>query len=409
MSAATEISVRESSGGTPTPRESAAKASSATARLLEGRELRDHVAAWRKLAASTVAPNPFYEPWMILPAIEHIAAGEDVRFLLMFGPADKSGVEPLWGLFPLEIRRECLRLPIRTLGFWQHRYCSLATPLIDAKRVWEVLDAFWRWFEDNPLGCHVLDTNYLLAEGPLRAVWADFAIGRSSLVLNEFPRCIQVRSESFDTYVSDLLSPNHRRDNRRKERRLAELGSPTFELLRDGSQVDRWVDDFLQLEASGWKGADGGAFATQAADAAYFRKVIGDGFLEDRVWLMSLSLDGKPIAMKSVLLADDGGFSFKIAYDESFSKYSPGILLELQHLRWMFDDPRVNWSDTCAIPRHPMYVTISNERRMICRTLFSDGSRKGDLLVSSIPLVRWMKRLVRPGGGPDYLRVSTKG
>jgi CelD/BcsL family acetyltransferase involved in cellulose biosynthesis len=409
MSAVAETSLPRAGHKTSAPTAPAAKSSATTARLLRPEELPGHVTAWRQLAASAVVPNPFYEPWTIWPALEHIAGKDDLRFLLVFGPAEKNGVEPLWGLFPLEILRECLHLPIRTLSFWQHRYCALATPLIDTKRIWEVIDTFWRWFERNPLGCHLLDTNYLFDEGPFHAVWADFAIGRSSLILNEFPRCLQAPSQPLETYVSELMSPNHRRDNRRKERRLAELGSPVYHQLQDVTHVDQWVDDFLRLEASGWKGGpDGGAFARQAGDTAYFREVIREGFVQNRVWLMSLSIDRRVIAMKSVFLAGEGGFSFKIAYDESYSKYSPGMLLELQHLRWLFDHPQIKWSDTCAVPRHPLYVPISNERRMICRTLFSDGSRLGDLYVSTFPLIRWIKRQVRPGEHPAYLQISTK-
>jgi hypothetical protein len=267
----------------------------------------------------------------------------------------------------------------------------LAVPLIEAGHAWEALDAFWRWFEQNPLNCHILDTNYLVAEGPFHDVWADFAIGRSSLVLNEFPRCLQVPSQTLETYVSELM--NRRRDNRGKEGQLAELGAPAYHLLQDVAQVDQWVEDFLRLEASGRKGGtDGGAFARQAGDSAYFREVIRKGFVQNRVWLMSLSIEGRAIAMKCVFLAEDGGFSFKIACDESYSKYSPGMLLELQHLRWLFDHPQMKWSDTCAIPRHAMSVTISNDRRMIRRTLFSDSSRLGDFWVSTLPMLGWLKR-----------------
>jgi len=156
--------------------------------VVGSQQLRSYEAAWSKLATSAAVPNVFYEPWMLLPAIEHLADGADLQFLLVFGPAAQNGTEELWGLFPLEIQSKTLKLPVRTLAFWQHRYCFLAVPLIHKSHVWPVLEAFWRWFEQNPFQCRILDTNYLLAEGSFHWAWADFAIGRASLALNEYPR-----------------------------------------------------------------------------------------------------------------------------------------------------------------------------------------------------------------------------
>jgi hypothetical protein len=235
-------------------------------------------------------------------------------------------------------------------------------------------------------------------------------MGRFSLKLSDYPRAFLVAQfGTAKAYISNLISKKHYDEFLRQERRLAETGKLVYRQVESLSDVDGWLDEFLRLEASGWKGGpNGGAFAKRTEDADYLRAITREGFARNRVMLLSLLLDEKAIAVKHNLLTGDGGFTFKIAFDESFSKYSPGLLLELENIRRVFDDPRIKWLDSCASPRHPMANRIWSERRMISRTLFSDGSRRGDFWISVLPLLRWARRQVRPNTEPEYFKISTK-
>jgi hypothetical protein len=377
--------------------------------LLEPLHLAEHVEEWRKLAAEAVVPNPFYEPWTMLPAIRHLGDAEELRFFLVYSPSDRKGAKSLWGFFPLEARSNCLRVPVRTLSFWQHRYCFLASPLIHVRHVQEVIDAFWRWFERNPLGCHVLDTNYLPADGAFHHPWSDFMIGRSMLLLNEFPRACQMPTQTVDSYLAELFSADRRNENGRKERRLRELGRLDWELLERGEDADCWVDEFLRLEAAGWKsGPKGHAIAKRAGDRAYLRAILRVGGDEGRLSLFSMRLNGQAIAMRSVFVSGRDGFAFKSAYDEAYAKYSPGLLLVIEHLRQLFGSARIDRLDTCTSPRHPLHDATATERRIIRRTLVSSGTRWGDFVISAMPVLRWVKKQLIPHQEPPYLRISTK-
>jgi Acetyltransferase (GNAT) domain len=174
------------------------------------------------------------------------------------------------------------------------------------------------------------------------------------------------------------------------------------------SELNKFIESFLEVEAQGWKGTAGGAFASRESHAQYFREVTREAFRRGRGTFLSLTLDGRPIALKHNLHAQDGVFTFKITFDEAYAKFSPGLLLEIENIRDVHRDRRVKWLDSCATPRHPMANRIWGERRMIRRTLISDGSRAGDFVLSALPLLRWMKRLLRPSQAPSYLRISTK-
>ena len=365
---------------------------------------------WDSLAVSAIVPNPFYEAWLLLPAARLLAGNSDLRFVCVFGHGDdQAETRRLLGFFPLEVRRRCLNLPIRSLTLWQHRYCFLTLPLIDRDHAWSVLDAFWRWLETSPFGCSVFDTNHLLAEGPFHEVWSDFALGRCSVVLADYPRAL-LRSEcAADEYIASAVSKKHRDEYRRLERKLQTMGTLEYEEVTGNAAAEQWTEEFLELESRGWKGgADGGAFAARPQDAEYLREVTRYGAANNRVMLLSIRLDGKPIAMKYNLLSRPGSFAFKITFDEDYAKYSPGVQLELENIRHTFGCPDREWMDSCATPRHPMANRLWKGRRMIRRTLFSVGSRKGDFVVSTLPLLRWAHHQIWPQRTGKYFQISTR-
>lgn len=376
-------------------------------RAVGGEELVEYVRPWKLLVARALSANPFYEPWMLLPAVEHLGA-ERCKFLLVFGPAERRSERELLGFFPLEVNRTCLHLPIRTLSFWQHRYCFLTVPLIDRDQAWPVLEAFWRWWESSPFGCHVLDTNLLLAEGRFHEIWSDFAIGRTSLLLNEYARAAFYPAGNFESYIATAIKRKHMQEFDRQERKLRQLYTCEYREVTSESEVDSWMDAFLAVESLGWKGAPGGgAFASHSNDEQFFRAITRSGFAQNRVMLLRLDCSGKPVALKFNLISGGSGFAFKIAFDEAFSKYSPGVLLELENMRRIFREGRLEWMDSCAAARHPMADRLWSERRMIRRTFYADGSQFGNLIVAGFPLLRWLRDRIRRQSVPENLRVST--
>jgi hypothetical protein len=120
--------------------------------------------------------------------------------------------------------------------------------------------------------------------------------------------------------------------------------------------------------------------------------------------MLGLFLEGRPIALKCNFLAPPGSFAFKIAFDENYARYSPGVHLEMANIEQVLAQPGLDWMDSCAIPDHFMINRLWTERRTVQTLLISTGRRFGDLAVSLIPLLRWLKRkLVRPKTPPARL------
>src|SRR6266850_6497102 len=75
---------------------------------------------WEALAAEAAEPNPFYEHWMLLPALDAYGA-EDFRCIVVW----ENGA--LGALFPMRLERRYRGLPLRALRSWRHRNMLVCT------------------------------------------------------------------------------------------------------------------------------------------------------------------------------------------------------------------------------------------------------------------------------------------
>ncbi len=87
---------------------------------------------------------------------------------------------------------------------------------------------------------------------------------------------------------------------------------------------------------------------------------------------LALTLDGQPIAMLANFLTPPGSFSYKTAFDETYARFSPGVLLQRENLALLGRND-VAWCDSCAAPDHPMIDSLWTERRPIGRISLAIG------------------------------------
>ena len=171
---------------------------------------------------------------------------------------------------------------------------------------------------------------------------------------NRFARALWKQGQELEDYLQKTLSTGVRKEYRRQRKRLGELGRLEFRTLQQPREVDEWLEQFLHLEASGWKARAGTALAISASGRAYVREAAQEGFARNQMLMQGLFLDDRPVAMLLSFLTGTGGFTFKIAYDEEFAKFSPGVQVMLDVLGCLHSDSRHVWMDSCAEPNHPM-------------------------------------------------------
>jgi hypothetical protein len=368
--------------------------------------LEDYIQAWEDLAADALVPNPFYEPWMLLPALAGLAKGSDVGVVLVL--TMDQGAPILCGVFPLERTARYKGLPIAAFSLWRHIYCALCTPLIRRDCARECLDAFLDWLASE-CGGPLMEFGLVSGEGPFHELLNDCLSerGNSSLVCESFERAMFRPMESADKYLHAALSSRHRKDMRRKQRRLSETGRVEFDGLEPEGDADRWIEEFLQLEVSSWKGKQGGAFACDEANRNYFVEVARNAFERGRLLMSAMRLDGKPIALKFSFVAEPASFAFKIAYDEHYATFSPGMLLEVENVRRLHARPDIKWMDSCAAPIH-FINRIWHDRRKIQTVLVSTGGKHGALVISLMPFLRRLNRALRGLSGRQYTQKESQ-
>ena len=364
--------------------------------------LRTHQSAWEALAGSAIEPNPFYEPWMLLPAIEAFGQKVDFRFLLVWAPdpTSASGPPVLCGLFPFERRPRYHGLPLIHLCLWQPLQVALCTPLVRASHAEHCLAALFDWFETSAERYDFMAWGMVSGDGPLRARLVDLFDARRTAVFEAeaTTRALFRPAEDAESFLAQApISGRHLKGIRRQARRLSEQGELAYLHLSSPADAKAWLEAYAAIEVAGWKGRAGTAFLAREADRAFFFAAMQAAADRGRLMMLGMRLDGRWIAMKCNVTAGDGAFALKITYDEAYASYSPGVLLEMENIRRLHDMRQVKWMDACAVPDHFMINRLWSDRRVI-QTLLIATRKRGGLVLSLLPFARWMKRAVAAGG-----------
>lgn len=127
------------------------------------------------------------------------------------------------------------------------------------------------------------------------------------------------------------------RDLRRRERRLAELGTPSFHISDGSSDFDELLTDCFRTEAASWKGAQGTAMISASATRLFYTEIARWARTRGELLLAFLRLDGYPIAAMLNLNAGGTLTGLKLGYDEAYARFSPSKLLLRHVLRHCFE------------------------------------------------------------------------
>jgi CelD/BcsL family acetyltransferase involved in cellulose biosynthesis len=332
------------------------------------------LAAWRELAGRAVEPNPFFDPDFVLPAARALAEQSEVAVIRLLDGADWVACLP--------IRRYARHhhLPLPSVATWLHIYCLLGTPLVAPGHERDGLAGILAEMQGVG-GAAFASLEWIAAGGPL-AEALDDARPRRSIGFDRFSRAALARRES-DDYLDGWVKSKDRREFRRRSRLLGE------ELGGDPELVDRTgqaaaVETFLELEASGWKGQEGTALASDPAHAEFLREVASALAARDSLSLVFLEVAGRAVAGRCSFVAGGTDFCFKVAYDERFARFGPGRDLELRQIDRFHGDERLELMDSCTDPGNEMYNRLWRDRRELTTTVLPASGARGKLSVPAL-------------------------
>jgi CelD/BcsL family acetyltransferase involved in cellulose biosynthesis len=328
---------------------------------------------WAALAVRAVAPNFCYEPEFAIAAARHLRETRNVRFVMIWrreDASDEADARRLIGCFPVMVSRADIGAPL--LRGWLNPQISNGTPLVDRDHAHEALAAFLAFAgvqSGSPVG--VLFPRLPLA-GAFRQLVDTVSAGASRPLALFSPGERAVLQLAGDPARG--LSAKKKKELRRQHRRLGELGVLSWESAT-GLQIRDPIEEFMALEAAGWKGKAGTAFVQDPGRAAFLRAAARAFAASGRVSVETMLLDGKPIACGLLAWSGNQGHFWKVTYDETYAAYSPGVQLTLGLAERAQALGFLDNIDSCAISDHPMIDHVWRDRLAVADVMVPFSTR----------------------------------
>ena len=315
--------------------------------------------AWAHLAANALDPNIFLDPAFALPLVQHIGPARRPIFILVWQESDTTSFGRLVGLLPISKR---IVPGDRVARGFAHEQICLGQPLLDR----DLADAAWRTLLDWLGAGHArlaLRLRRIPSDGQFFRSLVEPTLGTTGHLLGEHHRaCLRARPSADITTVASFRSAKRRKESRRLQRRLADLGDRAYVSAKTPVEVRHATERFLALECNSWKGVRGSALLEDAGLATFTRSMTRLMAEEGKCRIESLEIDGRPVAMGIVVTAHGRAHFWKTAFDERYAALSPGVQLALEITETQLADASVLATDSCAAPNHPMIDRLWPDR-----------------------------------------------
>jgi CelD/BcsL family acetyltransferase involved in cellulose biosynthesis len=360
--------------GTQQPRPHGDTATGVTVEVAAGARLAEIQMEWRDLIARADVANVFMHP--VLIALSMCYPGRRCRALLAWRNAGgRARLVGFWAFAAGPAPRSIIPLSVLAAPAFAQAY--LASPVIDRDLLDETLQAMLDHIAADASSPKIIALDAMHDDGltalALKRVLA--SRGSAPAILRRFQRPLLASTLDAKQYMETALSASRRKKLRQHRRRLAEKGVLESKIITEPEAVSRALEDFLRLEAAGWKGRKRTALLCNALDATFTRDMVAALAPHGEAWIHSLTLDGRPVSMQIVLRAGTTAFTWKTTYDESLRDFSPGMLLFEDYTAAFLTDPGIACTDSCCYDDSGFMASWSERQPMT--EMWIDARRGG--------------------------------
>ena len=314
------------------------------------------------LSNRAIEPNVFFASRFLAPAMPRL---EDREIRLAIIRDESPGRSRLRFLMPFSVEKPGFSIGTPILRAWANPFGPLGTPLVDAENAAETIDHFFDALgRDGSQLPRVLVLPDIRLHGPFAQMLKAIAISRNLPVLtaNLQQRPMLESLQDGDTYLKASIKSSHMREMRRQWGLIEKMGTVAYAVARQPREILLRMEEFLLLEASGWKGKKRSAMLSDRYRAAFAREAVNNLAEIDAARIHTIDFDGRAIASMIVLIMNGEAYTWKTAYDESFARFSPGKLLVAHLTDWHLDDANIVRTDSCGHPDHPIMSRFWQER-----------------------------------------------
>jgi CelD/BcsL family acetyltransferase involved in cellulose biosynthesis len=260
-------------------------------------------------------PNVFFSGRFLAPAMPRL---EDRQVRLALMRDDNGQRSRMRLLMPFTVDKPGLAVGPSIIRVWANSFAPLGTPLVDGEEAAETLDNLFEALAKREAR---LPTTLVMPDLRLNGIFAQMAkavaLSRNLPVTisNPYQRPMLQSHDDADTYLRRTISSSHLREMRRQWRLLEQHGTVTYNLARQPGEVHLRMEEFLALEASGWKGKKRSALVLDRYHAAFAREAVSNLAAVDAVRIHTIDLNGAAIASMIVLMMGGEAYTWKTAYN----------------------------------------------------------------------------------------------
>jgi len=317
----------------------------------------------------------------------------------------------LVGMFPLQIDNMCmLGTTINTIGMCKHPHMVLADGIIDDSHEWTwLISSLVRWLhEERPVAWDVMKLDNVPQRSAFCRLLSAETASRVVPVITGSSAHMPTECEAA---ALGPVSGSFKRNLRRLAKRAEETAPLRYEVYDTLPELGRAFPQFLEVEASGWKGARGigTAIAHDAKLVNFYHGLIRRFGARGQCMISQLLYGDTVVASQFGLLVGGTCNILKIGYSEDHAWFAPGNLAMERTIRWCCARPDVRELSfvTCPSWGHlwkPRQETVASFR-------IFNPTTKGRLLHGGLHMKqwydRWRRRTTAPERGADPSPAGT--
>lgn len=280
------------------------------------------------LQQAALEPNIF-----IFPALVQAACGAD--------PALKFKIVLVWhgeelvAAWPLLSKKTNL-LSVLTPRY--HDYAMLSIPLLHRDHAHNALvEIFALLGKEKEKILHLPFVSSALMQ--------QFAGLADCKIISQQTRGTLLAQQDKEGFFASILSAGNGRSFRKQQHRLERL-KVTYKVFV-GSEAQAMLPVFLSLEEKSWKGRRGTAISSNKRNRDFIADCV-EKMESGDIFISALMQDERPLAMGLILRTGGHVWFWKIAYDQTAAKLSPGVHYAKALAEQMLNDPYFIQADSCA-------------------------------------------------------------
>lgn len=349
------------------------------------------VADWIALEMRSVEGNAYLSPHFIQPALKYLDPRKRVVLVGIF--RNEGGCDRLIGVGPFVIRPPTARFPLPHLEAYRSPHTFLTGMLLDRDHHWLALAALGAYLSSGGVPWCGIEFEERFADSALDEIHKDESI-TFRISWNEYyrhRRAILVSATAAESVSAVLAGGTLGKELRRKRRRLEERGEVGWRFRTGAEVTSECIDTFLHLEDQGWKGQTGKSMLSREGHADFFRDMSQRFAGAGRAFFTELTLDGRVIASTSNFISGRIAFAFKIGWDIEFAAVSPGLLNELELMKYADKYlPTVDFVDSGAA-EGSFIDRLWRDRRDVATGILT-GGYAGAAILPALSMARRLKR-----------------